>query len=158
MWQCGSAAMVEGAPCVAARRQSLRVFLRRPATHGRASYIAALPHYRITALLRPPRLMTNERRSFLIHHQLVHHAVTDGEIVFLVAHRKAKAYRVIVVIDFAEDDLLKTSAKLFTGVVGFNPIETAYHQAFQFGEFAGTLQGSHHPVYTVQVFSHFFQE
>jgi hypothetical protein len=47
MWQCGSAAMLEGAPCVAARQQLLRVFLRRPATHGRASNIAALPHYHI---------------------------------------------------------------------------------------------------------------
>jgi hypothetical protein len=48
--QCGNAAMKEGALCVAARRQSLRVVPRRPATHGRASYIAALPHYRIATL------------------------------------------------------------------------------------------------------------
>jgi hypothetical protein len=51
MWQCGNAEMLEGAPCVAARQQLLRVVLRRPATHGRASYIAALPHFRITALI-----------------------------------------------------------------------------------------------------------
>jgi hypothetical protein len=42
MRQCGNAAMLEGALCVAARQQSLRVVLRRPATHGRASFIAAL--------------------------------------------------------------------------------------------------------------------
>ena len=48
--KCGNAAMLEGAPCVAARRQSLRVFLRRPATHGRASIIAALPHCQIATL------------------------------------------------------------------------------------------------------------
>jgi len=42
--------MKEGAPCVAARRQLLRVIVRWPATHGRVSYIAALPHCRIAAL------------------------------------------------------------------------------------------------------------
>jgi hypothetical protein len=50
--QCGNAAMLEGSPCVAARRQSLRVVLRRPATHGRASYIAALPHFQIVKLIK----------------------------------------------------------------------------------------------------------
>jgi hypothetical protein len=40
-------AMLEGALCVAARRQSLRVVPRRPATHGRASNIATLPHFQI---------------------------------------------------------------------------------------------------------------
>jgi hypothetical protein len=39
--------MLEGALCVAARRRSLRVVPRRPATHGRASNITALPHFRI---------------------------------------------------------------------------------------------------------------
>ena len=50
MWKCGSAAMKEGAPCVAARRQSLRLVLRRPAMPSaqcpmpREASIAALPH------------------------------------------------------------------------------------------------------------------
>jgi len=57
MRQFENAAMMEGAPCVAAHRQSLRVFLRRPAMPSaqcpmpREASIAALPHYQIAALL-----------------------------------------------------------------------------------------------------------
>jgi hypothetical protein len=45
--------MLEGAPCVAARRQSLRVVLRGPVTHGRASNIAAFTNCRIVKLKAP---------------------------------------------------------------------------------------------------------
>jgi hypothetical protein len=51
MWQFGNAAVrqcwkVRGFALIAVRGNG-GVPLRRPATHGRASYISALPHYQI---------------------------------------------------------------------------------------------------------------
>ena len=73
-------------------------------------------------------------------------------IIFLMAYRKIKTYRIIVTACFFQDYLFKRFTKFFTSIIFFY-FESPNYQPLQVVKFTRAFQVPKHAVQAVKVFS-----